>query len=424
MRILIIAPSFWPLESPRAHRWTAIAEHWANIGHEIQVVTLRQPDSPRFEAKNGVQIHRTGRDWASFFKKQPGEPPKKSTPSGWLLPLLNFLHRAIWKNLAFPDDDCLAYFPIRRKIIQLLENQQFDALVSVSWPFTAHLVGLAAKLHFPGIIWLADSGDPFSGMPENRFRQFFWGKIARQLEQKIFETADAATVTTAATARFFEQKMGTAVAEKLVVVPPLLHPYPAQNQSVTTGVIRDSGEIHLGYFGALYPPVRTPDAFLGLLSQTFARRPDLRERLRAHFFGEIRSEFFGQMAAEPAVRLHGLRPRTEVFAAMRQMDFLLNIGNQTDFQLPSKTVDYLAANRPVVNLSFVNNDPFEAFFEQSSGFLSLKVEDGAVRELDLDTWISFLETPRPTVGAGLHGVDLWQFSVENIAARYAALLRR
>lgn len=425
MRILIIAPSFWPLESPRAHRWTAIAEHWASIGHEVQVVTLRQPNSPRFEAKNGVQIHSTGRDWAAFFRKK--WQPHVSAPArtiGWQARLFGLLHRALWKNLAFPDDDCLAYFSLRQKVFQLLENQSFDALVSVSWPFTAHLVGLAAKRNFPEIIWLADSGDPFSGMPENRFRQFFWGKIARRLEQKVFETADAATVTTAATARFFEQKMGAAVAEKLVVVPPLLHPYLTQNQSVTTGLIRDSGEIRLGYFGALYPPVRTPDAFLGLLSRTFARRPELRGRLRAHFFGEIRAEFFGQMTAEPAVRLHGLRPRTEVFAAMRQMDFLLNIGNQTDFQLPSKTVDYLAANRPVVNLSFVKNDPFEVLFEQSSGFLSLKVEDGAVRELDLDTWISFLETPRPPVGADLHGVDLRQFLVENIAARYAALLQR
>ncbi|MFN4256210.1 MAG: glycosyltransferase, partial [Saprospiraceae bacterium] len=227
MRILVVAPSFWPLESPRAHRWTAIAEHWASIGHEVQVVTLRQPDSPRFEAKNGVQIHRTGRDWAAFFrKKRQLHSPAPTRPIGWQAQLFGLLHRSLWKNLAFPDGDCLAYFPLRQKVFQLLENQSFDALVSVSWPFTAHLVGLAAKRKFPEIIWLADSGDPFSGMPENRFRQFFWGKTASRLEQKVFETADAATVTTAATARFFEQKMGTAVAKKLVVVPPLLHPSP------------------------------------------------------------------------------------------------------------------------------------------------------------------------------------------------------
>ena len=423
MRILVIALSYHPLESPRAHRWTAIAEHWANAGHEVQVVTLRLPGCPVFETKNGVQVHRAGRDWAAFLKNRPTRPPALPQPMDWQARLFDFLHRAILKNLAFPDGDCAAYFPVRRKTFQLLENQRFDALVSVSWPFTAHLVGLAAKRRFPAVRWLADSGDPFSGMPESPFRQFFWGKTARRLEQKIFETADAATVTTAATARFFGQKMGASVAEKLTVVPPLLHPFPAQNQSFAPFFERKNGEIHLGYFGALYPPVRTPDAFLDLLARTFARRPDLRGRLRAHFFGEIRAEFFGKMAAQPASQLHGPRPRTAVAEAMRDTDFLLNIGNQTDFQLPSKTVDYLAANRPVVNLSFVDDDPFEAFFAKSSGFLSLKTENGAVRPQDLDRWISFLETPRPADGTDLHGADLQQFSAEAIAGQCAALLR-
>ncbi|MBK9744729.1 MAG: hypothetical protein IPO94_18110 [Saprospiraceae bacterium] len=36
------------------------------------------------------------------------------------------------------------------------------------------------------------------------------------------------------------------------------------------------------------------------------------------------------------------------------MDALINVGNTTTYHLPSKIVDYLGANKPIVNL--ISND--------------------------------------------------------------------
>ncbi|MCB0684513.1 MAG: hypothetical protein KDC32_26900, partial [Saprospiraceae bacterium] len=51
------------------------------------------------------------------------------------------------------------------KARSLQQRHAFDALVSVSLPFTAHWIGRKLKGKFPGLFWLADTGDPFALQP-------------------------------------------------------------------------------------------------------------------------------------------------------------------------------------------------------------------------------------------------------------------
>ncbi|MBK8349312.1 MAG: hypothetical protein IPL08_17495 [Saprospiraceae bacterium] len=46
------------------------------------------------------------------------------------------------------------------------------------------------------------------------------------------------------------------------------------------------------------------------------------------------------------------------------MDILINIGNITEYHLPSKIIDYLAAYRPIVNLMSNENDSVKHFIGQ------------------------------------------------------------
>ena len=43
-------------------------------------------------------------------------------------------------------------------------------------------------------------------------------------------------------------------------------------------------------------------------------------------------------------------------------DFVINLGNQSSHQLPSKCVDYLRSRRPIINIVQSKNDPSVAFF--------------------------------------------------------------
>lgn len=115
------------------------------------------------------------------------------------------------------------------------------------------------------------------------------------------------------------------------------------------------------------------------------------------------------------------------------MDILLNIGNATDFQLPSKAVDYLAAGKPVLNLSYMESDPFAEFFQRVAHLegvpqvsqnliFNLKVENGRARNGELERWLKWLESEKPTLSEAEIGQCVAPFLVGNIARQYLALV--
>ena len=87
MRLLIIAPYYYPYINPRAFRWTAIAEHWAEAGIEVHVVCSKREDWPDYSRHKGVHLHRVGYNslkeiFYNYFRPsyRRGEAPRKEKP--------------------------------------------------------------------------------------------------------------------------------------------------------------------------------------------------------------------------------------------------------------------------------------------------------------------------------------------------------
>ncbi len=425
MKLLILTAWYAPFIHPRAHRWTALSQHWVAAGHEVHVLTARVGDTPKSARIQGVQVHRTGfdslKEWLYYKLRikdgrgRVGTVPRKKN---WPFRLLECCYKAFWKNIFFPDDACVWYFPARRKMLQLLETVRFDAIITVSLPFTDHLLGLAAKKKHPKLFWVADIGDPFSMQAKAPNNAWLYKRLNRRLEHKVLAMADASVVTTPATVTAYEKLFGAAFAGRIQVIPPLFSPPAPYNAEQP-----QFHGINLGYFGALYAPTRTPDALLTLLEKVFALRPELHGKLTLHFFGEIFPEFYGQLSGwrPGSTRLHGLRTREETWVAMLAMDILVNIGNTTDFQLPSKAVDYLAAGKPILNLSFVENDPFARFFEGNGLVFNLTVRGGMVADDQVIKFLEWMEHQKPTPNPGLMAERVRPFLVEDIGGKYLAL---
>ena len=66
--ILIICYSYAPALSPRAFRWSAIAEYWAKQGHHVDVVCGWKPGVLHSEILNGVHVYRTGGKITEFVR--------------------------------------------------------------------------------------------------------------------------------------------------------------------------------------------------------------------------------------------------------------------------------------------------------------------------------------------------------------------
>jgi hypothetical protein len=249
------------------------------------------------------------------------------------------LRRVMWPDYAFDW-----YLPALRRARSL----GADRLVTVSHPFTPHLVGLGLRPRR----WVADIGDPFSLLAETPLNNAaLFAGLNRRAEGRVLARADAVAVTVV-TAREAYAAAFPESAAKSSVVPPLLSlPEPASINPL------EAGGAHLVFVGTLYRALRNPAPLLALFAEMRRRRPDL----TLHFFGELH-DCRDLFAPSPeGVRLHGAVPREVAAAAMRHATALVNIGNATPHQVPSKLVEYVAAGRPIINLAGSPADTSAAF---------------------------------------------------------------
>ncbi|HMX38974.1 MAG TPA: glycosyltransferase [Saprospiraceae bacterium] len=426
MRILILTAWYAPFIHPRAHRWAALAEHWAAQGQEVHVVCGRVKGCARAERSNGVWVHRAGfdslKEWLYHWRGHQsgrgrvGAAVQAPSRAGRLLVRL---HRSVWKNLCFPDDAMLWYLPALRAARRLQRERDFDAIITVSLPFTGHLVGKHLKRDFPSVRWLADIGDPFSFSPTSLNNTFLFGSLNRRMERQVLLAADGAVVTDEAVLHRCRQEFGEAAAARMVVIPPLLTGVFARAEPAS-----QPRALRLGFFGAMYAPVRSPDTLLGAVERWLEQ--DARRQIELHIYGEVFPEFYARLAAHAWVHLHGLRSREEVRAAMQRMDVLVNLGNQSDFQLPSKVVDYLASGKPILNVSHAYPDPFADFLSRHVPderlVFHLRASGGRVGEEELQRCMAWLEAEKPRVEEEQLEARLAPFRVEAVGRRYLDLL--
>jgi hypothetical protein len=418
VKLLVVTHSYAPDATPRAYRWTAIAAHWAEQGHDVHVVTTGRRGGPSVAVENGVTVHRVGERafgalhrGAATATSASGVVPKRS--------LAKRIYDATWKRLYWPDYAATWYFAARNYVVRLCHVERFDAVVTVSHPFTGQLVGLALRRRFPRLRWIADIGDPFSvpgSVAVNNAA--LYAVFNRRAEGRVLDRCDAASVTVegcrVALANAFPR-----AAHKISVIPPLLSLPEADTAAPAR--LGEPGKVHLAYLGMLYPGIREPGPLLALFAAMHRKNPSL----RLHFFGDVSAcaAAFAGYAAPPAgaVEVHGPVARREVGAIMAGADVLVNIANGTGFQLPSKLVEYVHAGRLILNVAPNAEDTAAAFLADYPAALSLVVGDTSVDDATVARALAFIAGADPVPPAS-RVEFLAPYRLEPIAAAYARLL--
>ena len=438
MKVLIITPLYAPSIDPRAFRWTAISEHWVSQGHSVDVLSGWRTGLAREETRNGVRVCRVGgaitENIRSFLEKAGDRPGRENGSTSVPLPsmrgippasnLASSIKALLTKGLEkiwWPDYAWFWYRPAVRKARVLLSAREYDCLISVSNPFTGHLVGYSVHRRFPSLPWIVDLGDPFSFIEEvPRNNRKLYGDLDVRWEKKVFRAAGAVSVTTKGTKERYERAIPEC-AGKIFVIPPLLS---GPGQEPPGGrIFPEDGKLRLVFVGTLYRAIRNPDFLLDLYGKLL--ETPLADRLELHIFGNINdcSECFapfGQLLGEK-IFLHGVVSRDVVFRAMREGTILVNIGNNTSYQLPSKVVEYASFGKPIVNLVKIENDSSVEFFSRYPAFLSL-LDTGAAPGEDTATKLGrFIENP-PLVEPSAIKDWIEHFRVGKIAADYEELL--
>jgi len=408
VRILVVSCWYAPREHPRALRWSAIAREWAAGGAQVTVLCAAGGGLPSERSADGVRVLRVGRQ----------TPPGAARGGGGPGPL-GRAARGLWRAVRWPDWACLWYVPARRRALELLASGGFDRLVSVSDPFTAHLVALAAHRAHPGLPWLVDIGDPFSlqtTTPVNT--QLLYRRLNRRVEERVLAAARAVTVTAPAVRERYIAAFPGAAA-KIAVIPPLYAPPPP---AATVEVFPRDGRLRLLWVGTLYRAVRDPGPLFDLFRRLLSG--PLGADLKLHLMGDPGDcgDLVASAQRELQGRLvsHGVVPRAIALAAARQAGCLVNIGNATAHQLPSKLAEYAASGRPILNLEGSDADTSRAFLAGHPACLSLPAALAATPEgaAQVEAFLRQGGEPDPA------RLKAWlePCTAPRVAAAYAALL--
>lgn len=239
---------------------------------------------------------------------------------------------------------------VARRILEEGLIDKDDVLVTFGQPMSDHLAGLHLKRRL-GIPWVAHFSDPWSDNPYLLPIPFSRARL-RRMERAVIAAADRVLFTSQETVDLVMAKYPDVWRAKAAVLPhaydPLVYGIPPARAEGAPLLLR-----YLGNFYRQRNPLRFAEALAGLLRS----RPEVLDNVRVELIGRwVGHANWSPAALELPERLLSLHPPVgyrESLRLMREADALLLIDAPFDHNVffPSKLVDYLGAQRPIIALT-------------------------------------------------------------------------
>jgi len=204
-----------------------------------------------------------------------------------------------------------------------------------------------------------------------------------QQETELFAKAKHIITTPALHRLYLQDKRYQPFSEKMT---PLNFPNikPAGKSSAESVFCFDSQYTNLLFCGLLEDQYRSPEVFLHSAAQLI----DAGKNIRIYFLGTSTSRVLQQFCADYPQNIfhHEAVSFDRAAATMGKADFLLNLSNTLDNQVPSKIFDYFSLGKPVVNVQKIKNCPSREYFDRYP--LSFTFEDFAPDTAGLENFLT------------------------------------
>ncbi|MFC3561634.1 glycosyltransferase [Pedobacter jamesrossensis] len=356
LKVLVITYDYFPDSSPNTYRWHNVLKSWKSLGHEVFVVSAQKTDFSNEEVVDGIKVFRTGKSWLEILKSKMPKTVKlegqSDTANRSLTKesMVKRIYNSTFKQIYFPDFAFLWRRPAIALAERLIIENKIDNVITVSWPFTDHLIGYQLKKKHK-INWIADTIDPFY-LSDAVNNSFFYKKANRRLENKILSKASYITVLTEKLKQKYVE-LYPALKNKVIVNHNIFVPY-----DISINIKEKDDKIKLVFFGTLTPKSRSPLTLLKLMAQIDKLK--LGSRIELHIYGDTNQcnhefEYF-KFLINKNVFVHGTITKDQVKKYGECADILVNIGNTNEYQEPSKLIEYIYLQKPVLNICSISDD--------------------------------------------------------------------
>ena len=359
-KIIVITYDFFPDNSPNTYRWYNVLKSWKKHNLEIFVVTALKGNLLPYEEVDGIKIYRVSNSVLDNLKKNVA-PAKsdvatqtiESSESSHEVSLIKKIYNLTWKKIYFPDFAFLWKKPAYKMASELIKEHKIYNVITVSWPFTDHVVGNLLKKKF-AINWIADTIDPFylSDAVNNRF---LYKNRSKRLEAKTLSTADSISVLTPKLKQAYSElyphlKNKISVNHNIFVPNPVFVEKKAKSHNEV---------FKFTFVGTLSKKTREPHLLLKFFTYLLDNNKS-NIQYQLHFYGnyyQFTEDFqkFDKLLNKN-IFLHGFIDRNKVVEVIQDSDVVVNIGNHNSYQEPSKVLEYVYMQKPILNVCSIKED--------------------------------------------------------------------
>lgn len=388
-RILLISYLFPPAGGVAVQRALSLARYLPRLGHEVHVLSARNPSVPTFDPSlmqllpAEVRLHRAfspevpyawkQRVWRLLSAAGRGAAASGGQAGGSAESRLQRLVR----RMLNPDPEVVWVRFAISAARRIVRRHAIEAVLVTAPPFSSFMIATAIKREYPGVKLIADFRDEWLEFYLSTFDFHKSASIlakSKKLEREIVDHADAVVSVTRGIIARLRRRYADQPPDKFHCIPNGFDPEALAHFRARP---HGTGRIVVVFAGTLYK------------SSSARYHLDGLDRLPAEIRSAFDSRFVGRVAPEERRFLEGRTslvtqlgfvPQAEAFRQMEEADFLMLTMTDAD-SLTGKIFEYLATGKPVLAYSPKGGEVDRLIAETGAGWCADPSDPQAVDDM-------------------------------------------
>jgi hypothetical protein len=370
----LIITYYWPPSGgPGVQRWLKFVKYLGHFNIDPIVYIPENPSYPLLDESllKDIPSHvkiikqpiKEPYRFSTIFSKNKTETMRKGIIS-------DTKHQGIFErlliyirgNFFIPDARIGWVKPSTKFLLNYLQNEPIDAIITTGPPHSIHLIGLHIKESL-GLRWIADFRDPWTTIGYHK--QLKLSKKAKlkhkDLEKQVLNSADQIIVTSLTTKKEFE----------IITKTPI--EVITNGYDVTTARKETlDDKFTMSHIGSLLSK-RNPEVLWRVLSDLVSENKAFSEDLQLNFIGLLSDDVLNSIEKynlSNHISKVGYISHNEAIKYQKKSQLLLLIeidSDDTKCIIPGKLFEYMVSNRPIIALGPKNSDVETIIKETNTG---------------------------------------------------------